>query len=191
MKTLIVLAAGYSSRMNRNKMMILLEGKPIIICTIKPFLSYVDQVIVVTGHYQEDYQRFINTKLEIKHNPLYENGMFSSILKGVDGVIGDVFIIPGDYPIIKESTIKCIVDYKGDIIVPTYNGRKGHPIFLEAKIVELLKKEPLSSNLREFRDRFNTSYVEVDDIGIILDADDEVELQKIKQEIERNKYYED
>ena len=92
----------------------------------------------------------------------------------------DIFLTPGDYPNIKQDTLYKILDEDGDIRVPRYKGRKGHPIYLTRKIVEELKTEPIESNLKIFRDRHLVNYIDVDDEGILQDIDIYEDLEKMK-----------
>ena len=48
--TTIVLAAGLSERMGRNKLLLPFRNEPIIIHTIRNALEFSDRVIVVTGN---------------------------------------------------------------------------------------------------------------------------------------------
>ncbi len=178
----IILAGGKSSRFKTNKMSALLDGQPILFRTIKPFLKVTDSVTVVTGFFDVNYlKEYIDlNKLNIVHNELHELGMFSSILKGVQNINTDIFLTPGDYPNIKQDTLKKILDEDGDIRVPRYKGRKGHPIYLTKKVVEELKKESIESNLKIFRDRHLVNYIDVDDEGILQDIDIYEDLEKMK-----------
>lgn len=184
----IILAGGKSSRFEQNKMETFLNNKPILLHTVETFLDITDHIIIVTGYYDVSYlSKFIdNDKITIVHNESHELGMFSSIIKGISGVSNDVFIIPGDYPNIKKNTIEQLLSAHGDIRVPMYKGRKGHPIFISKYLVPSLKDEPIESNLKEFRNRHHVNYVVVDDEGVIQDVDFKEDLQNIK---ERNKDY--
>ena len=51
--TVIIPAAGLSERMGENKLLLPLDGKPLIHSTINAVLSYTDDVIVVIGHERE------------------------------------------------------------------------------------------------------------------------------------------
>lgn len=178
----IILAGGKSSRFKTNKMSTLLNDKPILLRTIEPFLKISNSVTVVTGFFDVEYlKEYIElNKLNIVHNDLHELGMFSSVLKGVSNINSDIFLTPGDYPNIKEETLKILLNETGNIRVPTYKGRKGHPIFMSKIIVDELKKEPIESNLKFFRNRHQVNYIEVDDEGVLQDIDSQKDLIKME-----------
>ena len=181
----VILAGGKSSRFKQNKMSSLINGLPILRRTIETFLDVSDRITIVTGYYDVSYlEDFIKEhNINVVHNELHEQGMFSSIKKGISNIEGDLLLIPGDYPFIQKATIKTLLRKKGQIKVPTYKGRKGHPIFISKQLLPSLKQEPLDSNLKLFRNRHDVNYVEVYDEGILLDVDYK---EDIKRNAERN-----
>ena len=182
----IILAGGMSRRFKKNKLAATYNGKPLICHTIQTFLQFSENVTLVTGHYNLDYlKEYINDpKIRIIHNRDYELGMFSSVKAGVKITGNDFFLIPGDYPLVKPETIKQLLEYDGVIKVPIYKGRKGHPIFISKVLIESLNDEPITSNLKAFRDRHDVNYIEVDDEGVLLDVDYFEDLKQLP--IERN-----
>lgn len=181
----IILAGGKSSRFVQNKMETILNNKPILLHTIETFLDVSDRIIIVTGFYNVEYlKKYIKSdKITIIHNQEHELGMFSSIQKGLTDITHDVFITPGDYPNIKEETIELLIASEGNIRVPIFKGRKGHPIFIKRELLEELKQEPKDSNLKLFRNRHQVNYIECDDEGIIQDVDYIEDLKKLKERI--------
>lgn len=177
----IILAGGMSRRFKKNKLATLYDGKPLVYHTIKTFLDFSENVTLVTGHYNIDYLKgFIDhDKIRIIHNKDYELGMFSSVKTGVSITKNDFFLIPGDYPLVKQETIRILLANKGVIKVPTHGGRKGHPIFISKELIDSLNKEPITSNLKAFRNRHDVNYIEVEDEGILLDVDYFEDLEKL------------
>ncbi len=181
----IILAGGKSSRMKQNKMLLPYLGKPLIYHTISSMLTYCNKITIVTGHFKEEYNQLFDEKKDISviHNDDYENGMFSSIKKAIKDIECDIFIIPGDYPLVKDDTYKNLLDADGPIRVPIYKGRRGHPIFISKNLLDDLKKEDISSNLKVWRDKHKVNYIEVEDEGIYIDVDTVNEYEKL---LERN-----
>ena len=167
--------------MKQNKMLLQYDGQPIIYHTVKSMKTVCDKIIIVTGHYDVDYLKLLPDKnnITIIHNQHHEKGMFSSVQKGIENIDDKCFIIPGDYPLINENTYKEALLQKGEIRVPIYKGRKGHPIFLEKKIVRKLQIEPQDSNLKAFRNKYQVTYFEVDNKGILLDMDNINDYQQL------------
>ena len=181
----IILAGGMSKRFKKNKLKTLYKGYPLIYHVIQTFLEFSENVTLVTGHYDLEFlKEFItDERIRIIHNPDYKIGMFSSVKTGVSVTKNDFFLIPGDYPLVKAKTIQKIIDETGVIRVPIYKGRKGHPIFISKELISPLLDEPITSNLKAFRDRHDVNYIETNDEGILLDVDT---LEDLKQLTERN-----
>ncbi len=169
----VILAGGYSSRLKKNKMTLIFNDLPIICNVIEAMKQYCDKIIVVTGHYHDEIERVVKKYevVNVVRNTNYNLGMFSSVKAGVKDINNDFFLTPGDYPLIKASTYKKLLDSKGMIRVPIYNGRKGHPILISKELIDPLLKEPVESNLKVFRDRYKVNYIEVDDKGVLIDVD--------------------
>ncbi len=173
MLEVVILAAGYSSRLGKNKMELLIHDKPILQFVIEAFYPLCDKIHVVGGHYFDEIEQItrVYPKVNLIRNNNYSLGMFSSVLCGIQDVSSECFITPGDYPLITADLVEIISKISGDFVVPTYKGRRGHPVKLSKDVVEDLKREPLESNLKSFRNRYNIVHVEVDDQGILFDVD--------------------
>ena len=170
----IILAAGFSRRAGVWKMALPIKGRTVIEMSIMGMYPVVDRIIVVGGYNFKNLLKIIE-KYE-KALPVYnENfplGMFTSIQKGVEKVSGDrFFILPGDVPLVRPSTYKYMLEQEGDIIVPVYEGRKGHPVLLSYAMKELLLDEERDSNLKAFINRMGFKEVIVDDPFIRMDID--------------------
>lgn len=182
MLEVVILAAGYSSRLGTNKMELLIDKKPILQLVIEAFYPLCDKIHVVGGHYYKEVSIITKeySKVNLIKNNNYSLGMFSSILCGIKEVSSECFITPGDYPLVTKDIVKVISEISGDFVVPTYKGRRGHPVKLSKEVVEDLKCEPMSSNLKVFRDRYEIVHVEVGDQGILLDVDTMEHYEKVK-----------
>jgi molybdenum cofactor cytidylyltransferase len=183
MITGIVLAGGMSSRAGQNKMGLILRGQPLIRHTVQTLAPFVVSTIVVTGRYDTEVRDLLKDfpNLQFVYNPDYEQGMFSSVLAGAKEARGDLFVVPGDCPSILPSTYQALLRAKGPVRVPIYQGKKGHPLFLSEDLLTELKNEPITSNLKAFRDRHFVAGVAVDDQGILIDIDTMEEYAAHKQ----------
>ena len=178
----VVLAAGYSSRTGTNKMTLTIDNKAILERVIETLLIVCDKIIVVGGHNYNSIKLITDKYRNVKliENTEYRLGMFSSVKCGVSEMTGDFFLIPGDYPLVKQTTYQALLKGKGDFIVPEYNGRRGHPVLIKKKLIESINEEPIESNLKVFRDKCNTEFIQVNDEGILIDLDTMEDFEKIK-----------
>ena len=98
--------------------------------------SAVNEIIVVLGHRAEEVIKIIAAKpVKLAINPDYEQGMSTSIIAGlnlIDNQAQAVMLALGDQPFIDCQTINRLIEefYNHDkgIAIPTYQGRRGHPI---------------------------------------------------------------
>lgn len=180
----IVLAGGYSSRANTNKMCLEYRGKPLILNTIMTMHKVCKRVIVVTGHHHKEIYEVVKELdyVDVVYNKDYNKGMFSSILAGVSKVNNSFFIIPGDYPTVKKKTYEEMIEVNNGIVVPSFDYHLGHPILFD-KSFKVKMLETKHSNLKDFRNEYSFHIVEVNDPGILLDIDS---LEDYKKLLERN-----
>lgn len=169
----IILAAGYASRAQTNKMLLMAKGKPLIEHAIDGMLPYVSHIFVVTGHYHQELSEFLKEKplVTCVENKDYPNGMFSSVKKGVEAVSEDFFVLPGDCPFVGPRTYELLLRGHKPIRIPSYQKLKGHPLFIQVSLKGKLLKEVNESNLRVFRDRQDAEIIETDDPEILTDID--------------------
>ena len=134
----VVLAAGRSSRMGANKLLVPWGGAPIVARVVNEVLaSRVRQVVVVVGHQAAEVRAALaGRRVTFADNPEFAAGMSSSLRRGLAALGDDVdgaVICLGDMPLVKRSHIDALVaafDPAGDrtIYVPTFERKRGNPI---------------------------------------------------------------
>ena len=138
----VLLGAGRSKRMGVNKLSLPWRGKTLFEYCLNTLLrSNVKKVVVVLNdRMREEGCFFPKPNVEVVINPYYKKGMSTSIRRGVrvlnsksDGIL----IALGDQPFLKTRTINALIGAfrrgKGKIIVPTFKGRRGHPVIFHRK----------------------------------------------------------
>jgi len=135
----IVLAAGESRRMGRQKLLLPYAGKTVIEHIVDQVLaSEIAQTVVVTGHdVQAVKAGMLGKPVTLVENLQYKDGMLTSIRAGLQTVSPDAegfMVVLGDQPSVSAPLIDrliaafCEVD-KG-IVVPLYEDDTGHPIII-------------------------------------------------------------
>ena len=167
----IVLAAGASTRMGKQKLLMPFKGKTIIetvIRNIEPVLN--DNILVVLGSHRREIKKQIgNLPVKFCINENYLDGMLSSVICGfmnLPETIKAVLIFLGDQPQIPASaTEKVILAWKQTgkgIIIPVADGRRGHPVLIEMKYKsEILKLDP-EKGLRDLMIKFKDDVYEAE-----------------------------
>jgi molybdenum cofactor cytidylyltransferase len=122
------------------------------------------------------------------YNEEWYLGMGYTLKKGIENLPKDIdgfAIILGDMPFIKPETMNLLIEeffnYK-DIVVPVFNGRKGHPPIFPLKYAEEMKKVYKDIGAREIIKKYQNRVrlVETNDVGILLDIDTLSELREIE-----------
>ena len=143
----ILLAAGESKRMGQPKQLMPFGEITILAQAVDNLLnSTVSETIVVLGHRAEEVMNVITSKpVKIAINPDYQQGMSTSIIAGLDLVDSGtqaVMLVLGDQPLTNSQIINRLIDefYNHDkgIVIPTYQGRRGHPTIFAIKYKEKL-----------------------------------------------------
>ena len=138
----VVLAAGLSSRMGVQKLMLSFGGKTVISHIVDQILtSTIDEVYVVVGHQAERISNELSGRaVSIVNNPDYKSGMLSSVrcgLKSLPEKCRAVMVILGDQPSITTELInKMLESYAAaekSILVPLHEGKRGHPVLFSVK----------------------------------------------------------
>ncbi|MFC1718280.1 NTP transferase domain-containing protein [Candidatus Poribacteria bacterium] len=178
----IILAAGESKRMGKPKLL-LPFGETTIIETVvgNAMQSKVDEVLVVLGCNAENIAKKIEgTPAKTSVNPDFRDGMLSSIQWGFKSLPEDTraaIIMLGDQPLIPGSVIDRVIDAyrqtEKSIVLPVYNKRRGHPILIDMKHREEVKRLSPDVGLRVLVHNHTEDILEVavDAPGILKDID--------------------
>lgn len=134
----IVLAAGTSSRMGRNKLVETVHGKPLLRNAADAAIaSRLDPVLVVTGHQAgQSTAALAGAPVTLIHNRRYAEGLSSSLRAGLAAVPEDcdgAMILLADMPDITPELIDRLIaafDPRAGraICVATAGQRRGHPV---------------------------------------------------------------
>lgn len=189
----IILAAGESRRMGQPKQLLPLGKTTILERTIDNYLnSEVHDVVVVLGYRAEEIVSLITKRpVRVAVNSAYREGMSTSIVAGLslisDNAQGIMFAL-ADQPFVDSQTINRLVEsfgaYDKSIIVPTYQGRRGHPVIFPIKYKEELLSLKGDIGGREIIHRHPGDVLEVavncEGICVDIDTVDTYNLQRSK-----------
>jgi molybdenum cofactor cytidylyltransferase len=195
----ILLAAGESKRMEGAFKPLLKWGTRTVIgeCVEQLNKSKLDEIFVVLGHRElEIRQRLTGTGVQYAINENYQQGgMLSSVKIGwaqiapsTDGVL----IALVDQPMVKTSVINKLIDAfqhtDKRIVVPTYDGKQGHPIILNADfeddLMQLADDTPNGLRALIEANRDEILEVEVDSPAILEDIDQPGDYERLSKAVE-------
>lgn len=168
----VVLAAGLSSRMGVQKLLLPFGGKTVITHIVDQLLAgSLGEIHVVVGHQAERIGAELSGRaVSIVKNPNYKSGMLSSVrcgLKSLPEKCRAVMVVLGDQPTITDELINQMVQSfeatEKTILVPLYNNKRGHPIIFS----------------KHYRDEILTQFDDVGLRGLLQAHPDEVSELKV------------
>jgi molybdenum cofactor cytidylyltransferase len=142
MVSAILLGAGESKRMGKNKLLLPWGKKTIFEHCLETLLrSEVKEVIVVINDRLKELIPPVHLqKIKVVINPHYKRGMSTSIRRGVQAIAPGsegILIALGDQPFIKTRTINAMIkafsQRKEGILVPSFRGKRGHPVIFHRR----------------------------------------------------------
>ena len=157
MVSAVVLAAGLSTRMGRNKLLLTFRDKPLVVHAVDTLLaSKVGEIIVVLGHESERvWDRLDNNQdrvpnvdqrphIRLVENPDYREGLSTSVRTGVQAISPEadaIMIYLADQPLLEPADVNRIIEgfaaaktENKTIVVPFFKGERGNPVVLDASL---------------------------------------------------------
>ena len=186
MITGIILASGFSRRMDKEKLLLKVEGIPMIERVVRAAKSsQIDELIIV---YQRDEIKEIVKKYGIKmiYNQHADEGQSAAVKLGIKSSHPDSYgfmFLVGDQPYLNTSTIDKLIDVfkrvKDTIVVPIYNKTRGNPVIFPSTLREdLLRLEGDCGGRKIIEGMGNTIKlvtIEKDIEGTDIDTEEEYE----------------
>jgi molybdenum cofactor cytidylyltransferase len=200
----VVLAAGQSRRMGRPKALLPLAGKPILAHVLDTLRAAgcIGPVIVVTGHQPQDLEPILRGRaVERVHNGNFERGgMLSSVQAGLAAVAGRaeaVFVVLGDQPLVRPRTLRTMASAyaarRPRGVIPTCDGRRGHPVLLCAGGIDQILALPEGATLKTYTAGHNERMLElpVIDPAVLHDIDTPADYAAALARVERERIDDD
>jgi len=179
----VVLAAGKSSRMGENKLLLDVEGKPLICHVVDRALTLdLSEVIVVLGHQAE------KVRLALAGRPVrfvmaedYETGMSASLKAGIAALSPTstaAFVLLGDMPLVSPTLLRRMLaaynPVEGrSIVLPVHAGKRGNPVLWDRRYFADMQNLAGDVGARHLIGEYATDVVEIaaEDAGIFSDID--------------------
>lgn len=179
----LVLAAGAARRMGSNKLLALVDGKPMVArMTDAALASRADPVVVVTGHEAEAVRAALaGREATFAANPDYAEGLASSLKAGLAALPEDVdgvLVCLGDMPALTADHLDRIIaafdPAEGRAIcLPVHRGHRGNPVLLGRQFFDEMARLDGDMGARRLIDAHAEQVCEVvmEDDAVLLDVD--------------------
>ena len=174
----IVLAAGSSERFGADKRLVDINGQPMIVTALQPYLAQLQSVYVILRP-NDPVLAVLPTEICVIEAPDAHLGMGHSLAAAAEQLPDLDWILVGlaDMPWISAKTIAQIVrrinNLENAIVRPSYGGRSGHPVAFTSNYLDELKTLTGDVGARDVvnRNRNRLIDLEVPDKAILRDVD--------------------
>jgi molybdenum cofactor cytidylyltransferase len=182
----VILAAGASSRMGRDKGLLPLPGGGTFLSRLARSLREggCTEVVAVVGEAADAFRAAVEREglpVRLVRNPDPSRGQLSSLHEALDDlaplVPRAIVMVPVDLPLVAPATVRAVIDAwergGSPIVRPSRRGRHGHPVLFDARVLPELRAADLSAGARVVvrAHAAESCDVEVDDPGAFEDID--------------------
>jgi molybdenum cofactor cytidylyltransferase len=139
----VILAAGRSSRMGRNKLLLDLDGKPILCHAVDQAIGAgLSEIVVVSGHQASKVREALGGRaVKIIEAREHKLGMSASLKAGIRALgpkTEAVLVMLGDMPQVSAPLLQRLIaaynPLEGrSIVVPTVDGKRGNPVLFDRR----------------------------------------------------------
>ena len=186
----VILSGGESRRMGVPKALLPYRGKTFVehLIEVTRHARVGMTRIVVGAHAREIREHLGPHTVEIVVNAHWANGQLSSIQTGVRSLPAEatdgMILCPVDHPIVSAGLVaRLIEEFDASakaIVLPTYHGRRGHPVIFREKLypellaasAEIGARQLVWAHAEELRE------VATDEEGVVLNINDPATLER-------------
>lgn len=155
----VILAAGESSRMGKNKLLMDIKGKEVIERVRDKVSKAANEYLFVLGHNPpKNVPKLKEMEEDWIVNEEYSHGMTWSFVKGLKALkdqhrdLDSVMLVLGDQPLVDGDFLCKMVEKweeESGIVSPIHNGKKGHPVLFDEKYFDEILSLPKDGVIRD------------------------------------------
>jgi len=189
----VILSGGASRRMGSPKALVSYQGRP-----------FLEHLLSVTNHPAIGVRRVVlgpdaeaiakgialaADEIVINHD--WEKGQLSSIhaaMRSLPPNTEGMLLCPVDHPLVSASLVSSLIDAflasRAPVVVPSYQGRRGHPVIFSAAVYDELLNAPMEQGARAvvWAHKGEVSEVATTEEGCVLNLNDPNALAKLSGE---------
>ncbi|MGC9400365.1 MAG: HAD-IIA family hydrolase [Anaerolineae bacterium] len=193
----VLLAAGGSTRFGEPKQLLSWEGRPLVVHTADvAWAAGLDPVVAVVGAASGRVAPLLADRpVQVLRNYRWRDGMSTSLHIGLAALPGDVdaaLFLPIDQPCIVPRFLQALVDRwrsaDADIVVPTWEGRRGGPVLFGRSLFGELARLDGDVGGRALFDAHRERLVtlSVEDPRWLIDVDTPEDYARLQDQVDRS-----
>src|SRR5699024_5445495 len=133
----VIAAAGAPGGFRSYDEMEHIDGSSMIrrmICSFRR--AGVEDIVIVTGYKAEETEKKL-AKLGavlLRAEDYEAEQMIDFAVRGftyLENTCGRIFFCPSDVPLFTEDTLRIMLEQDAPVVIPVYEGRKGHPVLID------------------------------------------------------------
>jgi molybdenum cofactor cytidylyltransferase len=169
--------------MGRDKALLPLRSRTFLEHIAGVLHGEVEPLLVVLGHHAREIenQAHLPQACRVLLNPHYLSGQLSSLQVAVRALAGEevagALVCLVDHPAVSKAVVRSLLarfrETNAAILIPTFEGRRGHPVLFASRLFGELEAAPLNEGAR-WVVRHHAAELEllaVDEEGILWDVD--------------------
>jgi molybdenum cofactor cytidylyltransferase len=179
--------------MGQTKQLLLLAEKPVIRHCIDALQAarITEIVVVVNNEHNGIVDTLRGLPLIIAVNNSHDSDMAESVKAGLTALshtASGVLICLSDHPLVRPETIEALItehmNLPDKIVIPCYNGRRGHPsLFPKSILQDLHSGDTLRDIIR--KEPHRVVLIDTGDEGVVLDMDTPEEFHHIVEKMRK------
>ncbi|MCD6385162.1 nucleotidyltransferase family protein [Candidatus Sumerlaeota bacterium] len=187
----VILSAGSGKRLGRPKAFLTYRNHTFVEEIYEHLRSIgLSKIAVVTTTAQHKaLTQLYLPDAEVIINFTPQHGQFSSVRLAVittEDYVKALLIVPVDHPAVRPETYSALIHHwsatsRNKIVIPAYNGQRGHPIILPRWLFSKIKSAPFNITLRDIikETKENIDILQVSDPGVILNVNTPEDYQRL------------
>ncbi len=179
--------------MGRDKALLPLGAQTFLEHIAEALAGEVTPLVIVVGHHAAEIEEQIPARFQarILHNPDYRLGQLSSLwvaLRALENEpVSGALLCLVDHPAISKQVVRALLERfrqtGAPVVIPTHQGRRGHPVLLAKSLFNELLQAPLEQGARSVVQRHaqEVELVETEDEGVLLDVDRPEDYERLRE----------
>lgn len=168
----VIPAAGLSARMGRAKLLLPIEGEPLIARIVRAFMTGgASPVVVVTPpRDRPECEAMLDAIAPFNAYAVIPDDqpadMRASVEFGLSAIEPTAFLLaPGDSPAINALIVRTLIDLHAQqpdrILIPAHNGKRGHPVLIPADLASQIVALPPQVGINALIEREADRIIEI------------------------------